>query len=220
MSSFKRQQPIPDLRPDLMAPTRRKVAEKAVCSAFGGLNLQNPLLRLRVEDKILLWALLKVIDSRKHGSVQSDIDNLFEEVRQTAKDAAALANRIENVVFSGPVGQILNGKPMLCFRDLPKLLTAYADQLRELMSHTGKSGHTKEAFGNMYLVVVSEFLKLKTGSYNDDHLADLGQQIGEIGGGESIRKRRALFKRTYPAAYAFAVQKALSFHKSTYNTLE
>jgi hypothetical protein len=52
-----------------------------------------------------------------------------------------------------------------------------ADFLEPHLGAIGKPGHKHKSFPNQLIVAASEFVRCKTGSYNDEHLAEIFQPI-------------------------------------------
>jgi hypothetical protein len=89
----------------------------------------------------------------------------------------------------------------------------------------GKRGRKREALTIQLLVEASEFVRLKTHRYNDEHLAGLfnlierprerkprGKKLShqkELSGA-AIGKKRLYLRRNYPALYANALKRARS----------
>jgi hypothetical protein len=79
-----------------------------------------------------------------------------------------------------------------------------------------EAGHKDKMFANQILIIVSEFVHLKTGSYRDEDLAELYQGIvkpslkhtKDVMSGDAIRKKRKYLKKKCPELYAQAVNKA------------
>jgi hypothetical protein len=87
-----------------------------------------------------------------------------------------------------------------------------ADFLEPHLRAIGKPGHKHKSFPNQLIVAASEFVRCKTGSYNDEHLAELFQPIAndvsDDLSGDAIRKRRDQMETTYPDLYAAALRLA------------
>jgi len=180
--------------------TRRNAAE-----AFATLGPNNPLIHLSQKDKELLCAYLMVYDTISRPSASQEMNMESEErAARTAWDAAGLADRLEADVFHGPLAEIL--QPLSCgFELLPELLRAFASRVGGGLDLTGKPGRKGEVLVNQMLVTASEFVRLRTGRPNDEHVAELFQGISQGSGsdfsGAAIHKKRKRLEREYPAAY-------------------
>ena len=82
--------------------------------------------------------------------------------------------------------------------------------MRTLLDNlVGKRGHKEKVQKNTFLIMASEFVRVKTGNYYDEHLAELLQTLPRIDlnqqediSGDSIRKKREHLKKVYPVIYA------------------
>lgn len=83
----------------------------------------------------------------------------------------------------------------------------------------GKPGQNRKMMRNRCLVVAGEFVWLKTGTYNDEHLAYLMQAVslvpapeadfsGTDFSGDAIRKKRNYLSSKYPFPYSRALSEA------------
>lgn len=145
-------------------------------------------------------------------------DELGAIASKTLRDASDLADKLEADVFQGSLKNEL--RPFIFgYESLPGILRSFARNIGNLLDATGKPGRKNEAFTNQLLVIASEFVRLATGSFNDEHLAELfpavlATDLADDFSGDSIRKRRDRLKRQYPLLYAQALQKA-SHHFQT-----
>lgn len=195
---------------------------KRVRNAFENTSPRNPLNKLHESDKCLLWALLTVYSyGETKPKKRSGVENQLEQATQTATDAAALAERIQVEVFQGELTEPL--RPFLSgFQDLPLRLHAFASRLGSVVGSFGKAGHKERMLNNQNLIMASEFVRLRTGGYHDEHLAELFQAMSldpknrsdnpDDFSGDAIRAKRKHFKKTYPLLYRQAV-KQVSKHR-------
>lgn len=165
----------------------------------------NPLRKLGYEDRRDLWGLLLLfVTSRDHSF---DYLETLEQAAQTASSAAELATKME-AIFRASHIKTLEGffRP---YRVLPIMLRLYAKKTGSLLDALGKRGHKKHTAVSRFLVEASEFVKMKTNRWNDEHLVELlqvvpgfssglGQQSTKEFDGSFIRKRRERFKNDYP----------------------
>jgi hypothetical protein len=186
---------------------------KAVKKAFDTIGPKNPLRELGEMDKHLLWSLLTIYMFESQERVNPEFSLALEEMGKIAADAVALAKRIQREVVNSESWEVL--KPFLRkVEDAPARLYLFGSRLGGLMNAFGKPGHKNGVFVKSSLVKASEFVKLRTGDYNDEHLAELCQEVNpEFSGrrkrvsevpefsGEAIRKQRVHFAKTYPLFY-------------------
>jgi len=168
--------------------------------AFNELSKKNPLRRMTDDDRAHLIACLvsfvKVLDDPR--MVPPHIKEL-EKVHDVAEDARSLAGQIRQHVFQGAVIEAGSNIPSR-FKDLPAVLTQFADELSSLVGVMGGRGQKHKASPNDLLVQASEIVKASTGGYNDEHLVELlWLMFHEKSSGEAIQKRR---QRTHPERYA------------------
>ena len=192
--------------------------EKVVKESFENVGPRNPLKKLGDSDKRFLVALLDVYRSAP------DLDLAFlhyEKAASIASEAEALGRSIRSVVFEGDLAQVL--EPFVgSFQDLPARLDSFSLRLRTLVDNTvGKRGHKGKVQKNTFLIMASEFVRLKTGNHSDEHLAELLQTVDpridlnqhEDISGDSIRKKREYLKKVYPLIYANCVNTVRSRRK-------
>jgi len=187
---------------------------KAVNKAFDTTGAENPLRALGQLDRHLLWSLLTIymFDSRERRKPDR-VSLAMEEMGKIAADAVALAQRIQGEVLTSEHWEAV--KPFLRdLEDTPARLYLFGRRLGTLMNAFGKPGHKEGTLVKSSLVRASEFVRLRTGDYNDEHLAELCQAINpEFSGrkkriselpefsGDAIRKQRDHFAKTYPLLY-------------------
>lgn len=188
---------------------------KRVGKAFESTGPRNPLNRLQEVDKCLLWAWLTVYSSCEvEPKKRFDFLSWLERTTQTAADADALATRIQAQVFQSEFAKSVSPF-VIGFQDVPLRLHAFASRLGEVLGSFGKPGHKGRVLNNRFLIMASEFVRLRTGKHHDEHLAELYQAIrmepenssatpGDFSG-DAIRKKREHFKKTYPLLYRHAM---------------
>lgn len=188
-----------------------------VARAFSGLHTNNPLNQLDDSDRKFLWALLmmyaEVTKRRKtRNAVLDELERGSKTVSKIVADAARLAARLETELFQGPFAEPL--RPFLVgFKDLPVRLVQFSNRIEMVLNSTGKAGHKRQNLAAQFLLQASEFVRLKTGQHNDEHVADLFQQIGKRSvkldlSGDAIRKKRKYLQNQNPIASANAVRRA------------
>jgi hypothetical protein len=185
---------------------------KVVTDAFVNVGPRNPLKKLTDYDKHLLVALLVLHEHVPSVDVAS---NLLDEAARVAADAGKLAKRIRDQVLGGTTGELL--APLLKggFKDLPARLEAFSELEIVLTNLAGKRGHKGKVGRNEHLLMASELVSLRLGQHYDEHLAELIQALtfnpdlsaDADTSGDSIRKKREHFKRTYPLRYKHAVDR-------------
>src|ERR1039458_1069850 len=105
----------------------------------------------------------------------------------------------------------MEGTPLAFGRDI------HGVELCALFRKGGSSGqgHKDEVLATQRLIQASEFVRLKTRRYNDEHLAGVFQiitkrPISDDFSGAAIRKKRLYLKKHYPVLYANALRRANS----------
>jgi hypothetical protein len=185
---------------------------KSMIKAFENIGNNNPLRQLNPNDRRWLWAVLSVYQAMTQAGAERSFFDELEDLSQTARRAMKLASSIEISTSQGKFATIVRDLAAAhppCFYLLPLLLKEYAKLIEHHLDSLGKAGHKFKTERNKYVVAASEFVNLKTGAHNDEHLADLLQQIGATEGeegiedtsGDAIRKKRQQLKKEYPAMY-------------------
>ncbi len=92
-------------------------------------------------------------------------------------------------------------------------LVGFSKTLGEALNSFGKPGRKDEALATQGLIQASEFVRLKSGRYNDEHLAGVFQiiarrPISDDFSGAAIRKKRLYLKKHYPVLYDGALRSA------------
>src|SRR3954463_2252259 len=143
--------------------------------AFAEIGPKNPLAKLSKSDKESLCTLLTLYE-RSSKKPPSDP---WEEIEKLAAQAAAIATRLDREVFKGSSAKML--KPFLSgYEDIPERLGSLSFRLRELAALQGKPGYKSKNFSIQFLVMASEFVRLRTKRPNDEHLAELLQAIDTV----------------------------------------
>jgi hypothetical protein len=187
---------------------------KQVENAFNETSEKNPLRAFGELDRHLLWSLLTLYMFESQEKETPDrVSLVMEEIGKIAAEAVALAKRIQREVVTSqywePIKPFVRG-----LEDTPARLDLFGRRLGGLMNACGKPGHKKGTFAKSRLVMACELVKLRTGDYYDEHLAELCQAITpEFSGrrkrvsefaefsGDAIRKQRDHFAKTYPLFY-------------------
>lgn len=194
-----------------------------VRTSFENIGPRNPLKKLNDYDKRILVSLLKVYASMPQNG---EFYELLDEAAGVAADAGALATRMRSKVFQGPLAEMV--APFLSsLKDLPQRLLYFSRQLGTLLDQTcGKRGHKGKTGKNVLLIMASEFVRLKTGKHNDEHLAELLQAVDPgIGvnenadiSGDAIRKKREHLKKVYRLLYYDTVNRVHDFAQKKLTT--
>jgi len=177
---------------------------------FENVGPKNPLRGLSDHDKCFLTALLEVYARAPESDKLSDT---LEEAAGIAAEAGSLAGKIESRFLSGPLAEML-GLYIGSSRDLPARLATFSKSMGAIIDNlVGKRGHKGKTSRNRFLIMASEFVRLKTGKHYDEHLAELMQTInpsidfdGDDISGDSIRKKRVHLKKTYALLYGHTVR--------------
>ncbi len=186
-----------------------------VAKAFQSVYSSNPLSRLSVSDRTYLCSLLLAYDYKsrtKHGEAPNAFLKELDSMSKTAADAAKLGARLKSQIFEGDSSEAL--RPFTAgFEDLPMRLIGFSKTLGEALNSFGKPGRKDEALATQGLIQASEFVRLKSGRYNDEHLAGVFQiiarrPISDDFSGAAIRKKRLYLKKHYPVLYDGALRSA------------
>jgi hypothetical protein len=196
---------------DLVGPTAQ---------AFRHIAATNPLRKLSEPDRKLLYSMLKVYAAvtTQDGKRRSK-DGLLEKEAKLVSDAAKLGSKLESEVFHGPNSDVL--LPYISsFSDLPRQLTEFSKVVGGMLDLFGKRGHKGGNLYGFFLIVASEFVRLKTSQHYDEHLAELYQAVSERSltedlSGDAIRKRREYLKKNYPDLYSWMLERARTADEST-----
>ena len=196
---------------DLVGPTAQ---------AFRHIAATNPLRKLSGPDQKILYSMLKVYAAvtTQNGKRRSK-DGLLEKEAKLVADAAKLGSKLESEVFHGPDSDVL--LPYISsFSDLPRQLTEFSKVVGGMLDLFGKRGHKEGNLYGFFLIVASEFVRLKTGQHYDEHLAELYQAISERPltadlSGDAIRKKREYLKESYPDLYSWMLERARTADEST-----
>jgi hypothetical protein len=193
--------------------------EDSVTKAFKEISSNNPLRQLNPsEKKTLILTLMVYVNVKARDDDASSDDFPIERVAKSVAAAAKYGANLESEVFAGPFSEEL--RPFIIgFEDLPKRLVEFSNTVSAVLNLMGKPGHKEENFATQLLVIASEFVRLRTGYYHDEHLAELLRFVtegrlsrdlsdDEILWGEAIRKKRAYLKNQYAQLYAKTVEMA------------
>ena len=186
----------------------------------GILPPDNPLNRLNDADRVLLFSMLMIYDvvTTRVAKDRPEEDPL-ERMAKLAADAAILSAKLESEVFQGPYADVF--LPYISsFRDLPRRLAEFSELIGRKLNLLGKPGHKGRNLRNQYLILASEFVRLKAGQHYDEHVAELYQAIpgrppSEDLAGDAIRKKRDYIKRCYPDLYGETLNRAMLACEST-----
>ena len=192
--------------------------------AFRDIAAGNPLRKLSEPDQKLLYSMLKVYaavttEDGKKRSKRGSKDGRLEKEAKLVADAAKLGSKLESEVFQGPNSDVLF--PYISsFSDLPRQLTEFSKVVGGMLDLFGKRGHKEGNLYGFFLIVASEFVRLKTGQHYDEHLAELYQAVSERSltedlSGDAIRKRREYLKKNYPDLYSWMLERARTADEST-----
>lgn len=145
---------------------------KFVSPAFEDLLAGNPLLGLSEAARQFVWAQSYVFLALEAGALKDDPMDELERAEHIARQLQRLAPELRRLIFGSSVAGLL-AEIVTPFRALPDTLTAFSQCLLAGLEPMGKSGRKRSTANNVELVVLSEFLMRKTGSYNDVALAQL-----------------------------------------------
>lgn len=183
--------------------------------AFQQLETGNALEKLSESDRILLCSMLLLGATIEKADGQSDEDP-FKRVAALAREAGRLGARLESEVFQGLYSDLM---PFTSgFSDLPVRLAEFSIIVGETMALFGGPGHEGKAFDVFPLILATEFVRLRTGHFYDEALAELYQYVSGRQKGFScdiIRKQRDYLKKNSPALHAWMLEKAKIASEST-----
>ena len=174
---------------------------------YQDIGWNNPLRKLSEELKVHLFSQLIVYgELERHDKPQEDPSNYqisVDEAHEVAREANALADRIDSLLQEGWNWKQLHF--MTPYRILPWMLRHLSSNLGFFARMIAKPRKLDSVLATQMLLTASEFVKINTGSFNDEHLVDLVQQMypfwSDELAGDTIRKRRDRFKADYPEHY-------------------
>jgi hypothetical protein len=189
-----------------------------IAKAFKELHQDNPIKKLlNASDRKYVWALLILHDRVGTLGGRDVVSEELDGLSKIASVAAKLSAKMRSQVFEGTFSEALRPS-IAAFEGLPLLLVEFSNRLGDVVNAKGKPGQKKKAYATQFLVEASEFVRLTTGQYGDEHLAALFQVIGNRAelpdssddfSALAIRKRRERFKRDYPQYYQLVLELAL-----------
>lgn len=176
--------------------------------AFQQFETGNPLKKLPESDRILLCSMLLFGAFIEKVGGQSDEDP-FKLVAALAREAGRLGARLESGVFQGLYSDLM---PFTSgFNDLPERLAEFSKIVGEAMAPFGGPGFEGKAFDVFPLILATEFVRLRTGHFYDEALAELYQCVSgrrKHFSCDTIRKQRDYLKKNSPALHAWMLEKA------------
>jgi hypothetical protein len=180
--------------------------------AFESLHCDAPLRGLDDGDRMSLVLLLKIYEATMQEGGSDPYFEQMEKVAKVATEAAAFGARLESEVFQGPFADFLPPYTSK-YRELPKKLLAFSVVYGFYVRSFGKTGHKAKIHADYWLVMASEFVRLKTNQYCDGQMGELLYAIGdhldsEAKSDEAIRKKRLFLKKHYQWQYNEALKSA------------
>jgi hypothetical protein len=176
-----------------------------VAKAFAGLGGDNPLKKMPAADRELVWASLVIFAREKDNPRTSLKIQKLEALARAVSDAARLSAEIKELLRN-EYGDVLNRRLKAC-QGLPAQLDSFMTQVGGLLYTTGFK--KQRAMKDYRLIYASELVRLRTGTWNDEPLAELLQTLRDEGAdfsGDAIHKKRERFKTKYPVVYKAIVQ--------------
>jgi hypothetical protein len=179
---------------------------------FQSLHPDARIQRLDEGDRMALVELLRVYEEvKQEGASDPDFEQM-EKVGKVAAEAAAFGAKLESEVFQGPFADYMHPYTSK-YRELPKQLDEFSKEYGFYMRRFGKSGQKAKIHADYWLVMASEFVRLKTRQYCDGQVGELLQAIGnhpdlEAKSDEAIRKKRLFLKKHYRWQYDDALRSA------------
>lgn len=186
-----------------------------VQTAFESLGPDNPLTKLGERERTMLVSLARVADGKSVRAFKE-----LEQIGRVAREADALASKLHSIVFGGQYGALL--APFLRGSEgLPLQLEQFSTQLRRTVESLGKAGQKGKVSRSQRIVMASEYVRLTTGAYNDEHFAELLQAVNGIDNdeinefsGDAIHKRREHLNKKYPELYEHTLRRARGYVES------
>ena len=180
----------------------------------------NPLRRLDDRELIAVFACLTMYLSDKEQHIEFSATSL-KETRMISEEAALLGERISRLMWkSKPWDQF---RFLKIHRILPPLLSTFSKSLSGFVDLFAKKASDNDT-GRDFLICASLILRSSTGSFHDEHLAEVIQLLprpkvqpyapgrpvsarSELSG-DAIRKKRDRLRRSYPQRYKFVCDMA------------
>jgi hypothetical protein len=183
--------------------------------AFQKLEKGNPLEKLPESVRILLCSMLLLGATIEKADRQSDEDP-FKRVAELAREAGRLGARLESEVFHGPYSDLM---PFTSgFSNLPERLTEFSKIVSEVMAPFGGPGHEGKVFDVFPLILATEFVRLRTGHFYYETLAELYQYVSgrrKHFSADTIRRRRDRLKEQSPLIYSWMLERARRANESS-----
>jgi hypothetical protein len=183
--------------------------------AFQQLETGNPLEEFPESDRILLCSMLLLEATIEKADRQSDEDP-FKRAAALAREAGRLGARLETEVFHGPYSDLM---PFTSgFSDLPERLAEFSKIVGEVMAPFGGPGHEGKVFDVFSLILATEFVRLRTGHFYDETLAELYQYVSgrrKHFSADTIRRRRDRLKEQSPHIYSWMLERARRANESS-----
>lgn len=189
-----------------------KIPGVPAAKAFQHIHPNNPLNKLSRPDREILYSLLLLDASMDRIPKEHSKDHSAEKLAKLAADANRIAAEFDSVVFNDGLYSDIFGHLAGEYRDAPEQFMALTQLVGGILDMLGKPGHMERNERNTFFILATEFVRLRTGEYYDEHLADLYQFIWERSAdypAETIRKRRARFQKAYPDLHAEIVKLAM-----------
>jgi hypothetical protein len=186
--------------------------------AFQRIHPDNPLNKLCEPQQRLLYSMLFLDTTMERIPKGQSKDHKGERLAKLAAEANRIAAQFELEVFQEGYYSDLFGQLASDSRDVPRRFMALAQFVGGCLDKLGKPGHKERNEGNTFFILATEFVRLTTGAYNDEHLADLYQFISERSGdysAEAIRKKRERLRKAYPTLVAAIATLARRAYENT-----
>lgn len=174
--------------------------EEIIAREFAHIHPHNPISSISLRDKIWLLALISAYELVRDDKTYMRLE---EEITKLASDAKKMADRFEEAGSNHSVLYLLAYQNDC--RELAARLRSFAT-ISDWLDDLGKPGHKQKTSAATSLVCCSEFICLRTGSFQDEHFAELLQGRGvslasRDLSGDAIRKKREHLRKRYPSTY-------------------
>jgi len=177
---------------------------------FPNVGPKNILRSLERDEKVQLLTIIKwYVRLRDEPSPEIGV---IERLSRWADDAEKLAWKMKDDLAA--LAKMLDNEELGdSFNNRMSELADFAMWLKGLTQSGGKPGHKRRVLSKIPLVSISEFIRMKVGSYRDEDFAELMQGQSELSldeelSGDAIRKIRHRIQKEYPYLYQLALQTA------------
>jgi hypothetical protein len=181
----------------------RASAHDPLKEAYDALPPKCALKGLAAGDKAKIWAFLTIFAENKECPPRFPYLQEQERAARAGVDALRLAIEIEEVLKKDH-GEVLNRR-LRNSRHLPAFLVSFTKAVSPIYTLGATESRREHALIDWPLIYVCHFIRLKTGAWHDEQVADLLRTMRSDRDdffGDAIRKKRRRFKSEYPVFFA------------------